>query len=70
MDQSFDSKGEDPNKVSKAQIMETHLCGHERGDTVVEWLHVLWLDTSEVVFVRKHIDDPWVPTGQQTQHAL
>lgn len=69
MDQSSNSKGDDPNKASKPQITETYLCGHKCGYTVVEWLHVLWLDTSEVVFVRKHIDDPWVPTGQQTQHT-
>ena len=50
---------------------QTYLCGHKCGDTVVERLHVLWLDIGEVVLVRKHVDHTWVPTGtQNTAHAL
>lgn len=58
----------DADANSNSQLSrETYLCRHKCGNAVVEWLHVLWLDTGEVVLVGKDVDHSWVPTGQQTQ---
>lgn len=57
----FTILGQKKKKKFSTGIQQYYLIGYKCSDTIVERIHFLWLDSGDVAFFSKYVDNPWIP---------